>query len=42
MTDLDILKINPGDIDPVNRFLADPDNEMTKELRQLIEKFGGA
>jgi len=43
MTDLkEMLKIKAEDLDIVNQLITNPDNKQTKELCDLIEKFGGA
>lgn len=43
MTDLkEMLKIKAEDLDIVNQLITNPDNQQTKELCDLIEKFGGA
>ena len=43
MTDLkEMLKIKVEDLDIVNQLITNPDNKQTKELCDLIEKFGGA
>ena len=42
MTDLkEMLKIKTTDLDIINQLITNPDNMMTKELCELIEKFGG-
>ena len=43
MTDLkEMLKIKAEDLDIVNQLITNSDNQQTKELCDLIEKFGGA
>ncbi|MEN8212430.1 MAG: hypothetical protein ABFR31_11990, partial [Thermodesulfobacteriota bacterium] len=43
MIDLkEMLKIKAEDLDIVNQLITNPDNKQTKELCNLIEKFGGA
>lgn len=43
MTNLkEMLKIETKDLDIVNQLITNPDNKLTKELCDLIEKFGGA
>ncbi len=43
MTDLkEMLKIKTEDLNIVNKLITNPDNKQTKELCNLIEKFGGA